>query len=283
MSSARLTISLLALLLTFSACHRRQADTSPVVARAYDHELHLNDLDGLVGEGVSEEDSATIVGNYIDQWIRQTVLLSKAEKNINDNFERQLGEYKNSLLIYAYEQQILNQLLDTNVTDDQMAAYYEEHRDEFKLKNTIVKAVYVKAPAKSPAIAKLKKTLWKSNFGETDIVELEATARRHGLSGYYDADSWMSFFALQGVVPITTYNESLYLRQNRTIQLTDDSTTYLVRIIDYKVSDELSPLELQTENIRSIILNHRKLDILNRLQADLLSEAEKSGDVKRYK
>ena len=125
--------------------------------------------------------------------------------------------------------------------------------------------------------------MWKNDFNESDIVDLEATSRRHGLSGYFDADSWMSFFALQGVVPITTYNESLYLRQNRTIQLTDDSTTYLVRIIDYKVTDELSPLELQTDNIRSIILNHRKLDILGHLQADLLDEAEKNGDVKRYK
>lgn len=283
MSSARLAISLLALLLTLSACHRQTGDTSPIVARAYDHELHRNDLAGLVGEGVSTEDSTTIVDNYIDQWIRQTVLLSKAEKNINDNFERQLREYKNSLLIYAYEQQIVNQLLDTNVTDNQIGEYYEQHREEFKLKNTIVKAVYVKAPTKSPIIAKLKKTLWKNDFNESDIVDLEATSRRHGLSGYYDADSWMSFFALQGAVPITTYNESLYLRQNRTIQLTDDSTTYLVRIIDYKVTDELSPLELQTDNIRSIILNHRKLDILGHLQADLLDEAEKNGDVKRYK
>ena len=92
----------------------------------------------------------------------------------------------------------------------------------------------------------------------------------------------MPFYTLQGAVPITTYNENLYLKQNRTIVLNDDNTTYLVRILDYKVGDEISPLELQAENIRSILLNHRKLDILNRLQSDLLAEAEKSDNVKRY-
>ena len=52
--------------------------------------------------------------------------------------------------------------------------------------------------------------------------------------------------------------------------------------LDYKVSDDIAPLEVQSENIRSIILNHRKINILNRLQADLLKEAEKSDNVKRY-
>ena len=111
---------------------------------------------------------------------------------------------------------------------------------------------------------------------------MEELASRHNLTGYYDANSWMPFYTLQSAVPITTYNENLYLKQNHTITLTDNDITYLVRILDYKVSDETSPLELQVENIRSILLNHRKIDILNRLQSDLLKEAEKGDHVKRY-
>lgn len=281
MSSVRLSISSLLLLLLFSACHR-QTDDSPVVARAYNYELHRSDLAGLVGEGVSPEDSATIVANYVDQWIRQAVILTKAEKNISDNFDRQMREYKNSLLTYAYEQQIINQLLDTAVTEDQISQYYDEHSDDFRLKSTIVKAVYVVGPAKSSVVGRLKTLLFKKDFDESTIVDLETLATRHNFAGHYDTETWMPFYALQGAVPITTYNESLYLRQNRTIQISDDTNTYLVRIVDYKVSDDIAPLEVQSENIRSIILNHRKIDILNRLQTDLLEEAEKSDNVKRY-
>lgn len=273
---------LLAAAMLLASCQQKQIDDSPIVAKVNDYELHRNDLAGLVGEGVSAEDSAAIVANYVDQWIRQMVILAKAEKNINDNFERQMREYKNSLLTYAYEQQIVNQLLDTVVSEEQISEYYDLHSEEFRLTNTIVKAVYVMAPVKSAAIGKLKKIVSKTDFDETDIVELEATGRRYGLTGYYDGNTWMPFFSLQMAVPITTYNESLYLKQNRTIQLNDDSTAYLVRILDYKVNNEIAPLEMQSDNIRSIILNHRKLNILNRLQSDLLEEAEKNGDVKRY-
>ncbi|MBR4738610.1 MAG: hypothetical protein IK058_01260 [Bacteroidales bacterium] len=282
MSSARCLSSLLLLTALLAAGCQRRGDDSPLVATVYGHELHASDLTGLVGEGVSAEDSAAIVASYVDQWIRQTVLLSKAEKNITDNFDRQLREYKNSLLTYAYEQQIISQLLDTNISDEQIDEYYEQHREDFHLKSAIVKAVYVSAPVKAPAVAKLKKIIDKRDFDEHNIVELEETASRHHLSGYFDADTWMPFYTLQSAVPITTYNENLYLKQNRTITLTDNDIIYLVRILDYKVSDETAPLELQTENIRSILLNHRKIDILNRLQNDLLKEAEKGDHVKRY-
>ena len=272
---------LLTVLLLVCGCSHR-GDSSPIVASVFDHELHRSDLDGLVAPGISPDDSVAIVTNYVEQWIRQTVILAKAEKNIKDNFDRQLQTYKNSLLTYAYEQKIVSQLLDTNISETQITQYYDEHRDDFHLKNAIVKAVYVTAPSKSAALPKLKKIISKSSFGDHDIIELEETATRSGLKGYYDADTWMPFYTLQTAIPITTYNESLYLKQNRTIILNDNETTYMARIVDYKVSDDTAPIETQTDNIRSILLNQRKLEILNRLQNDLLEEAERSDNVKRY-
>ena len=272
----------IAALLLFSGC-QQAVDQSPLVARVYDHELRKADLQGLVGEGVSAEDSMAIIDNYVDQWVRQTVMLSKAEKNVSDDFDRELGEYRNSLLIYAYEQQILNQLLDTVVTDAQIADYYAAHSDLFQLKNSIVKAVYVTAPKKSAADGKLRSIVYKSSFLEDDIMDLEELATRNHLQGYYDGNTWMPFYTLQTLVPVTTYNENLFLKQNRTIVISDDSLTYYVRILDYKVSDEVSPIELQHDNIRAIILNHRKIEILSKLQVDLLAEAEKGGHVKRNK
>lgn len=283
MLSRRLLFSLpVAALLLLSAC-RHDVEQTPLVARVYDHELRKADLDGLVGRGVSAEDSMAIVDNYVDQWVRQMVILSKAEKNVKDDFSRQLGEYRNSLLIYAYEQQILNQLLDTVVTEAQIADYYNGHQEQFQLKNSIVKVAYVVAPKKTAVDPKLRTLVNKNIFLDEDVMDLELLASRHGFQGYYDVNSWMPFYSLQSVVPIVTYNENLFLRQNRSIVISDDSLTYYVRIIDYKMSDEVSPLELQHDNIQAIILNHRKIETLSKLQADLLSEAEKGGQVKRNK
>lgn len=282
MLSNRLSTSLLAALccLLSVACHRGE-ELSPLVAKVYDYELRMDDLAGLVGEGVIAEDSTAIVDNYVDQWVRQKVILAKAEKNVKDDFSRQMNEYRNSLLIYAYEQQIVSQLMDTSVSDSEIEEYYEANNEQFHLKNTIVKAVYVSAPKRNIADSRLKSIINKHQFRDEDIVEMQAIASRAGFTGSYDADTWMPFYTLQSLVPVSTYNESLFLKQNRSIVLSDDSLFWYVRILDYKISDDIAPLELQKDNIRAIILNHRKLDILSRLQADLLKEAQDGGHIKR--
>lgn len=281
LTEVRLTVCciLAALLLTAGSCHRN--DASPLVAKVYNHELHRSDLVGLVGEGVSAEDSMAIVSAYIDQWVRQMVVLSKAEKNVTEDFSRQLGDYRNSLVLYAYERQIIDKLLDTVFTDEEVAEYYNTHLTDFRLKNSIVKTAYVIAPRRSSADQPLRRIVGKASFGDAEVVEMEHIASRHGLNGYYDADTWIPFYNLQSAVPITTYNENLYLKQNRSIVISDDSLTYYVRIIDYKVSDDVSPLETQQQAIRSILLNRRKVELLARMQEDLMAEAEKGGHIER--
>lgn len=257
------------------------SDAEMPVASVYGYELYSKDLAGLVPPGMPPEDSMVIVDNYINQWIRQTVLLVKAGKNVKNDFSRELNEYKNNLIVYTYERQIIDQLLDTMVSDAEIEEYYNQHREDFLLRNSIVKAVYAVAPHKSPAVAKLKKIISRTTFSDNDIVDFEETASSNGFSGYYDAETWIPFYTFQTAVPVTAYNEELFLKQHRVITLSDDSLFYAARILDYKVSDDISPLELQRANIRAVILNHRKIEILNRLHADLLKEAEDGGHVKR--
>ena len=282
MPSVRSAISLLATLLLLSSCSRN-VDEQPVLVSVYDQKLYANDLQGIVPPGLSPEDSLAIVDNYIEQWIQQAVILDKASKNVSNSFDRELREYKNSLLVYNYERQIIDQLIDTSVTDLQIQEYYSQHKADFTLRSSIVKAVYVIAPLKSPAVAKLKKIVARGSFSERDIIELEETASRYGCSGFYDAETWIPFHALQNAVPVTAYNESLFLKQHRAITLSDDSLFYAARILDYKVTDDISPLDLQRDNIRAVLLNHRKVEILENLRSDLLREAESGGHVKRMK
>ena len=277
----RFASSLLVATLLLTACTQAGGDHSPVVASVYNRELHRSDLEGLVPAGLSSEDSIAVVKNYVEQWIRQAVILAKAEKNVKTDFSRELQEYKNNLLAYAYERQIIDQLLDTLVTDAQIREYYDEHKTDFQLKSSIVKAVYLAAPVKSPAVPKIKKIVQKGNFTDSDVMEFEEIAARNGFAGYYDATSWIPFVTLQTAIHITAYNEQSFLRQHSSIAFSDDTLFYAARILDYKVTDELSPLDVQRDNIRAIILNHRKIDILNKLQSDLLKEAEDGGDVER--
>lgn len=282
MLSSKFAFKVLVAALSLSAC-RTQGDDSPVVAMVYDRQLHASDLEGIVPPGLPHDDSLAVLDNYVEQWIRQNVLLVKAEKNVKEDFARQLSEYHDNLVIYTYERQIIDQLLDTVVSSAEIEEYYNQHKDDFLLKSSIVKAVYLSVPVKSHQVSKIRKVVGRTNFDEEDIVELQRAAGRDALMANYDAETWMPLHTLLAAVHATPYNEIQFLRQHRTITLSDDTAFYAARVFDYMVTDDVSPLELQRDNIRAIIINHRKIDILNSLHTDLLNEAENGGHVRRVK
>src|SRR5215204_5767363 len=122
---------LLLTLLFFSACtyFKKQGEekTKDAVARAFDKCLFPENLAGIVPPNSSRKDSLTVIKNYIDNWIHQQVVLHKAESNLDENkkdVEDKLEEYRNSLIRYAYEKALVDQRLDTNVSDKEIEEFY---------------------------------------------------------------------------------------------------------------------------------------------------------------
>lgn len=270
----------LAVLLT--ACGGSNMDDD-VVARAYGRYLRTADLAAVVTDGMSADDSATAVNNYINQWLQQQVVLHKAEKNVNKDFQTELQNYKNSLITYEYERQVIAQLLDTTVSDDEVQHYYAEHHDDFLLKTNIVRAIYVKVAADVPCIGKLRKLMRCDMLSDDDYQELQNIAGMYGEDYSFEEEQWMPFQQLQAVMPIDAYNEVAFLQNNRYYTTSDDRHFYALRILEYKVTDHVSPLEYQYNQIRTMLLNRRKIDIIRNMQLELLGKAEMNKDIERYK
>ena len=135
------------LALALAGCRDYLANTDRVVvAECHGVKLYAEELAGLVPEGTSRVDSLARVNAFVDSWIRRQLLLHQAENNLSDeqlDFTKQLQDYRNSLVIYAYETRLLEQYLDTVVSEEEIEAYYEEHKTNFVLRSTMVKAAYV--------------------------------------------------------------------------------------------------------------------------------------------
>lgn len=258
-----------------AACHRNDSE---MVARAYDNYLYRSDIEGLVAPGTSAEDSIAIVTNYINQWIQQQVVLEKAKRNVGKDFDKELQNYKNSLITYQYEQLIVEQLLDTNVSDAAIAEYYEANAENFVLRSNILRCIYLKLPNGAPCIGHVRR-LMNSTITDETIVDIQEEVAAYAVDFSFDSEKWIPFYTLQTKVPIDTYNEALYLRQNKLVELDDEEFTYLVRILEFKTVDDISPLEFERQNIKEIILNHRKIDIIKNMQRDLLKEANAKGKI----
>ena len=149
------------------SCNKKKSEE--VVASAFEYNLYKSELKGIVPPNTLKNDSLLIIKNYINNWVRQKIIVHKAEKNLNSyqkDFTEQIENYKNSLVVYAYESKLITQLLDTVVSKEQIEEYYKKNTDNFLLKNNIIKVNYVKLTSKSPYKAKFKQML----FSNTDNV-----------------------------------------------------------------------------------------------------------------
>jgi len=265
-------------ILLFTSCKffKNDAIENPPVARVNDIILYKNDLTDIVAKGTDKKDSAQIVQNYIQNWIREQLLLQQAEANLTNDLkdvERQLEEYKKSLIIYAYQEMIITQKLDTVVSENEIKKYYNDNKSNFELRENIVKADYLifSTSIRKKDADKMKISFRNAN-GKADKKLMDFCTKY--AANYSIGDSvWMRMDELLKFIPISIENQQQFLTSRKYAETNDSSMVYLLNIREFKIKESLSPLDFEKEKIRNIILNLRKLSLLKKMEENIYNEA----------
>ncbi|MCX6273524.1 MAG: hypothetical protein NTU44_20335 [Bacteroidetes bacterium] len=274
---------LAAFFLLVSCQKGKRSGSEHPLARVHDIFLYESDLAGVVLPGTPSKDSIDIVKNFIQNWIRQKLVVYQAENNLNRNqkdFAKELEEYRNSLIVYRYESRLIKEKLDTVVTQKQIEDYYNQNQGNFELKDNIVRVLYVKLKVKDPSIQKIKSLLRSDK--PADRQKLTQLAAANAVNSYLDDKSWLFFNDLLKEIPIKTYDQEDYLQNHRMIEFSDDSFTYLINIVEFKIKEGLSPLSLEMDNIKNILINKRKTKLVNDMENDVYNQALKNKDFETF-
>lgn len=258
-------------------------EVKSAVAKVNDKYLYKEDVNGVIPEDVSGGDSALIADNYIQTWIKENLILQKAELHLKDNqkdFQRQLDDYRKSLLIYTYEKELIKQKLDTAVSNQEIEEFYENNKQQFELKDDIVKVKYLKVLKTAPKVKKIRK-IYKSDK-EEDVFKLKELAHQYSEKFHLDDSLWILFDELKKEVPLAVNQTKGYLRNIKNIEVEDSLSYYFVSIKDYKLEKDEAPLSFETNNIKNIIINRRKLKLINKIKAELYQEAFLNKDIEIY-
>jgi hypothetical protein len=261
--------------------HIRSDDTP--VARVYNNYLYLSDIVGVIPPGISSQDSMMMARRFIDNWSRQQAFLYNALVNLDPgkmDFEKKISDYKNSLVIFTYETELVKHFLDTIVKEDQIESYYEEHQNQFKLQDNIVKVLYVKVPRDTPEIWRLRNLYRTSDPDELSL--LEEYCIQHAANYLIDGETWLFFQDVLREMPINTNNPESFLRSNKYVELSDSYYRYFLHIQDYKLKGGVSPLVFERDNVRSILLNQRKHKFINERRDQYIQQAISDGQMEIF-
>lgn len=277
----RIFLLLLAAIFT-STCNKRNGEDA-IVAEVGEKVLTIQQLSEVIPDNTNAADSIQLAQRYIQDWIIEQLVIGKAEQSLPDekqNFEVLIENYRKSLLTYAYEQEWVRQKLDTMVTEEEIEKYYGDNEKNFQLKDYILKVKFCAIAADSKNVSQLRK-LFNSTKPE-DMVKWMQMCVDIGASYYFDEDKWLLWDEFTKQVPIEVYDVESFLQKKKTLEFEKDNNLYLLTVTDYQLSGSRSPLSFEREKIRSMIINRRKMELLEQMRQDLYSKALQDNEIKTY-
>lgn len=280
-------IGFLIALLSVQACQKshelHEPKTEVAIAEVNGKVLSIKELKEMYPDHLNRPDSVLIANALADRWIRKEVFLSEAERSMGDI--RQLNalvrDYRESLIIHRYEEQLLQRFSDTIVTDDDIQTFFNQNPDQFKLKKTIVKfnlAVFPKF-ALEDEYDKVKE-LW-DDMEDEEKLKIELVKYLDLYSEAFVLDTvWHELDELQTLLPELLPKN--LLNKSYRLELEDENHFYFLKIIDIAEETDDAPLTYIRNFAQKAILQKRKLNWLEKVKEDLYQEALLENKIIKY-
>lgn len=271
--------------LVLVSCDYFGPDTEKVAfARVNNSYLYKEDIEKLIPENTSSEDSILLVHNYINRWATKELLIEKARINIPsermEEFDKLIQEYQNDLLTEAYKDLIVTKQLDTVISEKEYQEYYDDNKDNFRLNEVLIKMRYLQLPKDYAGFSEVKGKF--DRYNNKDKAELKIQEFQFQSSNLNDS-VWVRKELLLDLLPILKERESEVLKKSNFTQVEDSLGVYLVKTIDILNINDSAPLIYIKPTVGQIILNKRKLELIKKLETDITKDAIKTNNFEIYK
>ncbi|BDD11021.1 hypothetical protein FUAX_34530 [Fulvitalea axinellae] len=258
----------------------KQGTKPAVLARVKDRTLILPDVANIGQQATDKADSAERVSRYIRNWVRKELMISEAESKMSFDqaeIKRKIQEYRYALMVYEFEKNYINRNLDTNVSEQEVEQYYKEHQDNFLLKQNIIRGYLVHLPDNAPKQKRFKK-IFRSNKPD-EVDELKEYCFSHA-SNYSLQDSlWINLEEALRHTPLASVpDKEALLKKNKVVEATEENGKFFLRIMEFRMSDDIAPIDRVRDQIRKIILNKRKIALISALEEQIYKRAEKNNE-----
>ena len=259
---------------------KQEAINENAVARVNDQYLLKTDLDMAMPSGLDSKDSLLYRNNYIKIWATKELLLEKARINVEDDngeIEELIRDYRKELLIDRYKKALLQQELDTVITEIDIIDYYEANKNVYRLNEDLVQLKYIHFNKDMNDKKNLVK-LFKSEAPD-DLEEL--IAREFEFYSFSFNDSiWVSYRDVEK--KLTFLKDEKNIKKNQYIQKEDSLGVYLLAVSDLRRRNEVAPLNYIIPTIKQMILHKRKLELMNEIEKTIMVDAINNKQFEQY-
>lgn len=251
------------------------------LARVGRKELRCSDVEQIVPRTLTGEDSTAFVQMYVDRWIIKQLKVQEAEllfSSSDDDIESQVEEYRQSLLIKKIEQYYLDNEPKTEIGDDEIEAYYNAHKSEFRLERTVIKGTVVAFGEKFRQKDKLLEMMRSPKEEVQQDFRDMCTKNNFRLNEMKEWTDFSDFLALLPTIRSRNYDS---LTDSREVQkMNADGIQYYFRITAVLKKGEVQPPDMARETILRMLTLQRNAEIIREHENEIMREALENGNAR---
>lgn len=257
---------------------RKVKEGDILLASVEGRKMYYSDIEGMIIAS-SSQDSLAQLSAYIEDWLSKNVILSEAEKAFPEDLDidKLVDDYRSSLLLHNYRQSLIQEDLDTIITQAQLEEYYNENKDQYLLAESICKARIVKIPDNAKRIERFYRN-WKKN----DTTAINKYIEENATFDSAENDGWHTIEHYLSYLPKSRFTTKDFAKK-RDIQKHDGSFEYFIKVDEFKDKDEIPPLSYVSDQMRKVIINQRKKDLLKKIEKKLYQNYMTSNKIKVFK
>lgn len=240
--------------------------------------LYKEDLQAVLPEGLSKDDSLLFAEHYIRNWAEEVLLYNKAQSNIPDNgaIDKLVENYRKALIIHTYQQELIDQKLKKEIPEQELTQYYEDHKELFTLDRPLMKGLFIKVPLTAPQLSNVRK--WYKTENQEAVDHLEKYSFQNAVKYDYFYDKWVRADDVLDLIPVSENS----INQKGHIELKDSAFYYFLNVSDYRKAGEEEPYEFAMPKVRDILINLKQAAFMKTVKDDLYQQAVKRKKIINY-
>ncbi len=254
-------------------------DKEQVLAQVYNKSLVLSEVQGLLSDFDSPQDSINQLRTFVEHWVAEAILMHEAEKHVRPdmNLDQLVRDYRSSLVLDNYEKQLIRTELDTVVTDADVKSYFDAHREQFLLRSDIVRYTLIKLPRTVTGLDTFLNWWNRDSLIWTPVISTYLKQKDAWV--HRQTDKWMPADGMRQMLPVAGRHR---IRRPGKYTMENNDYLYFLNLLAYYQKGQPPPIDYVRDQVEKIILHKRKIELIERKKKMLYNREINSENVKIF-
>ena len=256
-----------------------------VIARVDNDYLFSSDLQKLNYDYKSKEDSLITMNSFINKWALERILLRQSLINLSEEkltrIENLVQDYKFDLLANNYTEFVVSSKLDTILSSVETYDFYSKNLNNFKLNSPIYRVKYINFLKNNVDRRQITRSF--KRFNDSDKRFIDSLSFQF-LDSFLADTIWLNKGELIKNIPFINSNnfEDYFLKKRKYFEIKGETDLSLFNIIESIEANQIAPFSYVENVVANIVLNKKKLDLIENFNNEILNDAIKTKKFEVY-